>query len=269
MTDFIRQVEVFGFHYARLDIREHAQVHRRTLDEVYRPLGVCEDYAGLPEDERVELLQRQIADRRPLLPADIERFSGSTQETIETFRMLRETLAGANPGAIQAYIVSGTEGPADLLEVLLLMKECSLCEAGGSDAQLRIVPLLEAGATLAAGPQTIAALLDMPVYRAALRSVGDEQEVMIGYSDSNKDVGYLASALGRLHGAGANRRGAAPARPSLAVLPRPRGRGRARRRADQPRDPGAAAGHRRRAAEDDRAGRGADRQVCGRADRSP
>src|ERR1700722_14069630 len=194
LSDFIRQVQVFGFHYARLDIREHAKVHRRTLDEVYRQLGVCEDYAGLPEDDRLELLQRQIADRRPLLPADIERFSAPTQETIETFRMLRETLAVTNPGAIQTYIVSGTEGPADLLEVLLLMKECSLCEAGGSDAQLRIVPLLEAGATLEAGPETIAALLEMPVYREALRSVGDEQEVMIGYSDSNKDVGYLASA---------------------------------------------------------------------------
>ena len=194
LEDFIRQVEVFGFHYARLDIREHAKIHRSTLHEIYSQLGVCEDYAGLPDDQRLELLQRQIADRRPLLPADIERFSASARETIETFRMLRETLAGANPGAIHTYIVSGTEGPADLLEVLLLMKECSLCEAGGGQAQLRIVPLLEAGATLEAGPETIAALMEMPVYREALRSVGDEQEVMIGYSDSNKDVGYLASA---------------------------------------------------------------------------
>jgi phosphoenolpyruvate carboxylase len=194
LGDFIRQVQVFGFHYARLDIREHAKVHRRTLHEIYGQLGVCDDYAGLSEDDRRQLLQRQIADRRPLLPADIEHFSASTRETIETFRMLRSTLAETNRGAIHTYIVSGTEGPADVLEVLLLMKECSLCEAGGEQAQLRIVPLLEAGATLEAGPETIAALLDMPVYREALRSVGDEQEVMIGYSDSNKDVGYLASA---------------------------------------------------------------------------
>jgi phosphoenolpyruvate carboxylase len=194
LEDFIRQVQVFGFHYARLDIREHARIHHRTLHEIYGQLGVCDDYAGLQEEARLQLLQRQIADRRPLLPTDIERFSPSTRETIETFRMLRSTLAKSNRGAIQTYIVSGTEGPGDLLEVLLLMKECSLCEAGGGNAQLRIVPLLEAGATLEAGPETIAALLDMPVYRQALRSVGDEQEVMIGYSDSNKDVGYLASA---------------------------------------------------------------------------
>ncbi len=83
-----------------------------------------------------------------------------------------------------------------MLEVLLLMKEASLARAGGSDAQLRIVPLFEAGATLAAAPETLETLLATPVYRAALRAVGDHQEIMIGYSDSNKDVGYLASGWG-------------------------------------------------------------------------
>jgi phosphoenolpyruvate carboxylase len=194
LRDFIRQVEVFGFHYARLDIREHAKVHRRSLAEIYRSLGVCADYENLPDEERLQLLQDQIADRRPLVPADIGRFSASTQETIQTFRTLCETLSEANRGAIHSYIVSGTEGPSDLLEVLLLMKESSLSEAGGRGAQLRIVPLFEAGATLHAAPETMQQLLGMPVYREALRSVGNVQEIMIGYSDSNKDVGYLASA---------------------------------------------------------------------------
>jgi phosphoenolpyruvate carboxylase len=194
LRDFIRQVEVFGFHYARVDIREHAKVHCRSLAEIYRSLGVCADYENLPAEERLALLQDQIADRRPLVPADIGRFSDSTQETIQTFRTLRETLSEANRGAIHTYIVSGTEGPADLLEVLLLMKEASLSEAGGRGTQLRIVPLFEAGATLHAAPETMETLLRMPVYREALRSVGDVQEIMVGYSDSNKDVGYLASA---------------------------------------------------------------------------
>jgi phosphoenolpyruvate carboxylase len=74
------------------------------------------------------------------------------------------------------------------------MKEASLCRAGGAEAQLRVVPLFEAGATLESAPATMNTLLSMPVYREALRAVGDEQEIMIGYSDSNKDVGYLASA---------------------------------------------------------------------------
>jgi phosphoenolpyruvate carboxylase len=194
LRDFIRQVEVFGFHFARLDIREHARIHRRALAEVYNSLGVCEDYEGLDIEDRLALLQAQIADRRPLIPTDIDRFSHSTQETILTFRTLRETLEGPNRGAVQTYIISGSEGPADILEVLLLMKEASLCRAGGADARLRVVPLFEAGATLEAAPETMERLLSMPVYREALRAVGDEQEVMIGYSDSNKDVGYLASA---------------------------------------------------------------------------
>ncbi len=194
LRDLIREVEVFGFHYARLDIREHVRIHRRSLAEIYGALELCPDYEQLAESDRRALLQAQIADRRPLIPADIDRFSASTQETILTFRMLRETLAVANRGAIQTYIISGTEGPCDLLEVLLLMKEASLCRAGGELAQLRIVPLFEAGETLAAAPATMDALLSMPVYREALRAVDDEQEIMIGYSDSNKDVGYLASA---------------------------------------------------------------------------
>jgi phosphoenolpyruvate carboxylase len=194
LHDFIRQVEVFGFHYARLDIREHAKVHRSALAEIYGSLRVCENYQSLAEADRLELLQRQIADRRPLIPAEIERFSDATQETIETFRTLRDTLEGANQDAIGSYIVSGTEGPGDLLEVLLLMKEASLTRAGGEDARLRVVPLFEAGATLRTAPATMDALLSMPVYREALGAVGDEQEIMIGYSDSNKDVGYLASA---------------------------------------------------------------------------
>ena len=193
LHDVIRQVEVFGFHFARLDIREHANVHARALAEVYAALGTCEDYLALTPEERIAQLSRDIADHRPLVPADIAGFSASTRETIETFRMLRGVLSGAHPSAIQTYVVSGTEHPSDLLEVLLLLKEASLASAGGEGASLRIVPLFEAGATLAEAPATMDRLLREPVYRAALRAVGDEQEVMIGYSDSNKDIGYVAS----------------------------------------------------------------------------
>ena len=193
LHDVIRQVDVFGFHFSRLDIREHARIHRHAVNEIYASLGICDDYASLPELEKLARLASDIADRRPLIPADIGGFSASTQETVETFRMIRSALAGDHRGAIETYIVSGTAGPADLLEVLLMMKEAALSRAGGADAMLRIVPLFESGATLEAAPATMDALLSEPVYRAALRSVGDEQEVMIGYSDSNKDVGYLAS----------------------------------------------------------------------------
>ena len=95
---------------------------------------------------------------------------------------------------MQSYVVSGAAGPADLLAVLLLMKESGLARAGGTEAALRIVPLFEAGETLAAAAATMGTALDRQEYRNALRAVGDEQEVMVGYSDSNKDVGYVASS---------------------------------------------------------------------------
>ena len=193
LRDLIRQVEVFGFHFARLDIREHAQRHRAALAEIFSVLGVHEAYESVSESERVALLGREIGERRPLIPADLSGFSGETREVVETFRTVYGLLTGRHGGAIQAYVISGTNGPSDVLEVLLLMKESRLARAGGDKAMLRVVPLFESGESLDAAADTMRTLLDLPVYRAALRAQGNEQEVMLGYSDSNKDVGYVAS----------------------------------------------------------------------------
>lgn len=193
VQDVVRQVEVFGFHFTRLDIRQHAGVHREAIAEVLRELGLEQDYAALGDAERLAVLGREIETRRPLVPADISGFSAQTREAIETFRMLHAAITGDHADALLSYVISGTEGPADLLEVLLLMKECRLSRAGGADAMLRIVPLFEAGETLAASAETLRTLLRIPCYRRALAARGDEQEIMVGYSDSNKDVGYVAS----------------------------------------------------------------------------
>jgi len=192
LRDVIRQVEVFGFHFALLDIREHADVHRDAIDEILRELHIEEHYSELPEAERIAVLAREIAERRPLIPVDISGFGASTREAVQTFRTIYELLRTSHPGAIQSYVVSGTSSPADLLEVLLLMKEVGLARAGATEARLRIVPLFEAGETLAAAADTMGTLLALPVYRAALDAVG-MQEIMVGYSDSNKDVGYVAA----------------------------------------------------------------------------
>jgi phosphoenolpyruvate carboxylase len=193
LHDVLRQVEVFGFHFARLDVREHARRHRSALAEVLERLGVCEGYAAMEAEARCELLSGLIDDRRPLIPEDLSMFGEDTRTVVRTFREVRDLLAGAHAGAIDAYVVSGTEGPDDLLEVLLLAKEAGLARAGGEGCVLRIVPLFEAADTLRDAGRTMDALLRRPVYRAALRSVGDDQEVMVGYSDSNKDAGYVAS----------------------------------------------------------------------------
>jgi phosphoenolpyruvate carboxylase len=192
LRDVIRQVEVFGFHFAVLDVREHADVHSRAIADILRELGIEAGYENLGDAERIAILTREIADRRPLIPLDISGFEASTREVVDTFRTMYELLGGPHPGAIGSYIISGTSGPADLLEVLLFMKEVGLAQAGGAGAQLRIVPLFESGGTLAQAAQTMRTLLETPVYRAAVDSVG-LQEVMVGYSDSNKDVGYVAS----------------------------------------------------------------------------
>lgn len=105
---------------------------------------------------------------------------------METFRTLHEQLTTRHRNAVRAYVISHTTGPADLLEVLLLMKEAGLAKAGGEAAMLRIVPLFEARETLDDAAVTMRAVLDQPVYRAALAAMDDLQEVMVGYSDSTR-----------------------------------------------------------------------------------
>lgn len=196
LHDVIRIVEVFGFEMATLDLRDHAKRHEAAVAHMLAKAGVEADYAALDEAARQRVLVREIADPRPLVTLFDLDASTLPGEVIETFRTVRKLLNGAYPRAIETYIVSNTAAPSDLLEVLLLMKETGLAEPGGSGARLRIVPLFEEGGTLAASRETMGALLDEPVYRAALESSGGVQEIMVGYSDSNKDAGYFASSWG-------------------------------------------------------------------------
>ncbi|HWV35164.1 MAG TPA: phosphoenolpyruvate carboxylase [Thermomicrobiales bacterium] len=194
LHDVIRLVEVFGFEFATLDIRDHSSRHAACVDEILRASGVEEQYTALPEAERVSLLQREIEDPRPLVPLSLDLLSDASREVLETFRMIRWLLTNGYPDSIKTYIISFSESVSDMLQVLLLMKETGLASPGGDNAQLRIAPLFEEGASLRGASATISALLDAPVYARALASSGGVQEIMIGYSDSNKDVGYLASS---------------------------------------------------------------------------
>ncbi|HET7092702.1 MAG TPA: phosphoenolpyruvate carboxylase, partial [Thermomicrobiales bacterium] len=194
LHDLIRQVEVFGFHYARLDIRDHSRRHEQTIDESFRLSGIAEHYAELPEDERVHILTREIENPRPIVPLDLSQYSDEAAEVIRTFRVIREVMEGAHQGAIGTYVISFGESASDVLEVLLLMKETGLAGPGGKDARLPIAPLFEQDESLAASAQVMRDLLMQPVYRKALAAQGNAQEIMIGYSDSNKELGYLGSA---------------------------------------------------------------------------
>src|SRR5215218_4100257 len=194
LRDMIRLTEVFGFHLAVMDVREHSARHAAALAEIFRETEVTPDFLELNEDERSALLAREIDNPRPLIPVSLEQFSQETRNVVGTFRVIAEALDGRHQGAIETYVISGAQAASDVLAVLLLMKESGLAEPGGSGARLSIAPLFEQEQSLRDAPATVAKLLRQPVYRRALHARGDLQEVMIGYSDSNKEIGFLGSA---------------------------------------------------------------------------
>ncbi len=194
LRDVIRIAQVFGFHLAVMDIRDHAKRHTAALHEILERTGVATSYENLMEAERVALLTREIDNPRPLVPPNVESFGRETREIIATFRLIEKAISGSFQGSIQTYVISGAEAPSDVLAVLLLMKETGLADPGGARARLSIAPLFEQEQGLRDAPATMATLLDIPAYRRALQSTGDIQEVMVGYSDSNKEIGFLGSA---------------------------------------------------------------------------
>jgi phosphoenolpyruvate carboxylase len=193
LRDVLRTAQVFGFHLAVMDVREHANRHARALDEIFRASAVVDHYLALDDADRVALLSREIDSPRPLIPRNLGGLSAETQTVVETFRLIEEALSGFHEGAIETYVISGAETASDVLAVLLFMKETGLADPGGTNARLSIAPLFEQDQGLRDAPATMATLLLLPAYRNALASRGNVQEVMIGYSDSNKEIGYLGS----------------------------------------------------------------------------
>ncbi len=182
----VRQADIFGFHLATLDIRQHAERHTRALAEIFARYGLAEDYAALPEAEKARLLTAELLSARPLAPARLD-FSPETNETLELFRLIRRAHERVGIEAIQNYIISMTTGASDVLAVLLMAKDA------GVDAALNIVPLFETLADLQAAPGIMDALFANPAYAAHLARRGRNQQIMLGYSDSNKDTGYVTA----------------------------------------------------------------------------
>ncbi|MGK2859411.1 MAG: phosphoenolpyruvate carboxylase [Thermoanaerobaculia bacterium] len=187
----IAQVRTFGFHLATLDVRQHSARHEAAIAEILATWGDVPDYAALGEEERVALLARELTSRRPLTPERL-RFSIETSETVELLRLVRRAQEELGPAAIDSYVISMTRGASDVLEVLLLARDA------GVSGSIDIVPLFETIADLGAAPSILERLFAQPAYREHLAARGNAQQVMIGYSDSNKDGGLLTSAW-RLH----------------------------------------------------------------------
>lgn len=188
----IRAVEVFGFHLATLDMRQNSAVHERVVAELLARAGACDDYAALDEDQRVMLLRHELASPRPLVTP----YADYSEETLSELAIVRAAAAAHaryGSASIRQYIVSMTKSVSDLLEVNLLLKEAGLYRPGAEpEAAIMAVPLFETIEDLEAAPAIMAEWFALPENRNVIAARG-HQEVMIGYSDSNKDGGYLTS----------------------------------------------------------------------------
>jgi phosphoenolpyruvate carboxylase len=188
----IRAVETFGFHLATLDLRQNAEVHERVVAELLATAGVEADYRELAEEQRVELLRRELASGR-LLSSPFATYSDETRSELAIVAAAADAHARYGPDSIQYYVISKSEQVSDLLEVYVLLKEAGLWKAGDPPtAAIMAVPLFETVADLERAPEVMKQWLSLPEIEAALGS-RHHAEVMIGYSDSNKDGGYLTS----------------------------------------------------------------------------
>jgi phosphoenolpyruvate carboxylase len=188
-------VEVFGFHLCGLDMRQNAAVHEEVLTELLDWAGVCEDYSALDEQARVELLAHELTMRRPLVRPDAE-LSDTARGELDVLVAAAEQVMLLGPRTIPNYVISMCESVSDVLEVAVLLKEVGLLDPGadgGPTCSVGISPLFETIDDLRNAGTTLAAVLDQPLYRLLVASRGEMQEVMLGYSDSNKDGGYLAA----------------------------------------------------------------------------
>jgi len=193
LENLIRQVDVYGFHLAHLDIRQESTQHSNTIAEIAEALQLLpKPYDDLSEPEKVEWLTQELKTRRPMIPAKLN-FSAKTNEIIETFRMVAKVQQEFSVDICHNYVISMNRSVSDILEVLLLAKEAGLYDPATGKGSLSIAPLFETVEDLQSAPPIMTELFELPLYRAYLESHNHLQEVMLGYSDSNKDSGFLSS----------------------------------------------------------------------------
>ena len=186
-----RAVDVFGFHLAALDLRQNSDVHAAIVGELLSVARVADDYGALPEQARVELLVRELAGPRPLHSAHLG-YSERVGAELAVLQVAADIHARYGAHALPNYVISKCQSVSDLLEVAVLLKEVGL--ARERRLAVDIVPLFETIDDLDRCGQTMRDALALPAWRAYVASRGDWQEVMLGYSDSNKDGGYLTSS---------------------------------------------------------------------------
>jgi phosphoenolpyruvate carboxylase len=197
LANLLRASEIFGFHLATLDMRQSSDVHERVLTELFRFAQVESDYAALPEEAKVKLLLSELDKPRLLFSPYID-YSAETNSELTTLRTASEIRKRYGAHAIRNYIISHTETVSDMLEVLLLQRESGLLRPDSDqtsigEVELMVIPLFETIPDLRLAPKIMEQFMANPRVRKLIAKQGHLQEVMLGYSDSNKDGGFLTS----------------------------------------------------------------------------
>ncbi len=191
-----KAIETFGFHLSTIDIRQSSEMHEAVIKELFLKAGYDFNYAELSEEEKVEVLLEELKQPR-LLYSPFQQYSEFTRSEMDILNKAREMRQKFGPNTVRQYIISHTETLSDLLEVALLQKESGLLKGvwGSQKIQLdlNIVPLFETIEDLRHAPMIMGQWLSLLGIRHVLRNQGNEQEIMLGYSDSNKDGGFLTS----------------------------------------------------------------------------
>ncbi|KUY76045.1 phosphoenolpyruvate carboxylase [Burkholderia cepacia] len=198
LAPLVRAAEVFGFHLASIDLRQSSDIHEAVVAELFARAGVEADYAALAEEDKLRVLLAALADPRPLRSPYLE-YSALAQSELGVFEKARDVRAQFGARAVRNYIISHTETVSDLVEVLLLQKETGLLEGalgvpgGNARNSLMVIPLFETIPDLRDAARIMHEYFALPGIDALVAHQGAEQEVMLGYSDSNKDGGFLTS----------------------------------------------------------------------------
>lgn len=196
LARIISAVETFGFNLYSLDLRQNSESNEQVVSELFRQAGVSEDYAALDEAAKIELLSRELSHARPLVSPHHAPFSEETERELGIYRAAADAVHRFGPAMVPHCIISMATSVSDVLEPMIIAKEVGLIHAqsgGGISGTMDIIPLFETIEDLNAGARILEQLWSTPIYRAYLDQRGGLQEVMLGYSDSNKDGGYFAA----------------------------------------------------------------------------
>ncbi len=186
-----RAVDCFGFHLAILDMRQNSSVHETVIAELLEAVAPGTGYSKLAEDARIELLTAELVNNRSLLRTDLT-YSDDTEKEIAIFKAAARIKTNYGEDAIVNAIISNTTSASDILELAVLLKQVGLVSPDGQTS-MRMIPLFETIADLQACADIMKQLLEIPEYRRLVECMGSNQEVMLGYSDSNKDGGFITS----------------------------------------------------------------------------